>query len=73
MVNPSPSDPILAVLRAERRRQGLSQEALAQRLGRTTYQTIWQWENEINSPQLTNLRAWAEALGYAVVLSRIDG
>lgn len=62
---------IRATLRAARKRQGLSQEALGRRIGRATYQTIWQWENGANEPRLDNLREWAWALGYVVTLTPV--
>ncbi len=64
----SEPDPIAATLRAERRRRGLSQTDLGRRIGRATYQTIWQWESGANEPTLGNLRAWAAALGYELTV-----
>ena len=61
-------DPIVVTLRAERERRGLTQQQLGERLGRKTYQSVWQWENGVTSPGLANLREWARALGYDLVL-----
>lgn len=64
------SEPILDELRAERLRRGLSQRAVARLIGRSTYQTVYQWESGLNNPTLANLRAWADVLGYDVTLTR---
>jgi transcriptional regulator with XRE-family HTH domain len=66
------TDPILAELRAERRRRGWSQTDLGQRLGRRTYQSIYRWESGTNDPTLANLRAWAAALGYELTLGKLN-
>jgi transcriptional regulator with XRE-family HTH domain len=63
-------DPIAAVLKAERHRQGLTLQQLGTRLGRSTHQSVWQWESGHNSPTLRVLREWAKALGYDVTLAR---
>lgn len=63
-------DPIVAELRAERRRQGLTQTDVARAIGRATYQTVHQWEKGTNHPKIDNVRAWADALGYEIVLTR---
>lgn len=62
-------DPILDTLRAERERRGWSQTYLAQRLGRQTYNTPYNWESGVNEPTLSSLREWAGALGYDVTLT----
>lgn len=62
-------DPIIQTLRAERQRLGLSQTAVGLLLGRKSYGTIYQWEAGVNAPNLDNLRAWANVLGYDVVLT----
>jgi transcriptional regulator with XRE-family HTH domain len=64
------SDPIVAALKAERKRQGLSLERLGKRMGRHTYQTVWQWESGTHAPTLASLRAWADALGFDLVLAK---
>jgi transcriptional regulator with XRE-family HTH domain len=67
--NPATGDPILDTLRAERERRGWSQTDLAQRIGRRTYNTPYQWESGSNEPTLSSLREWARALGYDVTLT----
>jgi transcriptional regulator with XRE-family HTH domain len=62
------NDPIVEALRAERERRVWTQKQLGQKLGRSTHQTIWVWENGANEPKLSSLRAWAKALGFDVVL-----
>ena len=57
-------DPIVTALHRERLRQGLSQTALAQRMGLTTYGTISEHERGVNNPTLALLRRWSAALGY---------
>lgn len=65
---PPPTDPILAELRAERIRRGLTLQALGEQIGRRTHQSVWQWERAITNVTLRCLRDWAGALGYDVVL-----
>lgn len=65
-------DPIIVALKAERKRLGLNQTQVGERIGRQTYQTIWQWENGANDPKLSNLRAWATALGMQIALTPAD-
>jgi len=67
--NPTTGDPILDALRAERERRGWSQTDLAQRIGRSTYQTTYNWESGTNEPTLSSLREWAGVLGYDVTLT----
>ncbi len=50
------------VLAAERRRQGLSQDALAAKIGRHPI-TLSRWETGERNPGLTDLVIWAHALG----------
>lgn len=64
-------DPIVSSLRAQRRRLGLTQTEVGQRIGRQTYQTIGQWERGLNPPNLRNLRAWATALGCDLTLTTV--
>lgn len=66
-------DPIVVLLREERRRQGLSQTDVAQAIGRKTYQTVHQWERGANQPNIVNVREWARALGFDVTLVPIGG
>lgn len=61
-------DPIVAALRDERRRQGLSQTTLAQRMGLETYGTISEHERGVNQPGLALLRKWSAALGCSLVV-----
>jgi transcriptional regulator with XRE-family HTH domain len=58
---------LIGQLKAERKRRGLTLQQLGERIGRSTYQTIWQWENG-TSPTLHNLCQWADALGFDVAL-----
>jgi transcriptional regulator with XRE-family HTH domain len=57
-----------AALKAAREGRGLSQTALGRQLGRSTYQTVYQWESGANQVTLSNFLAWAAALGFAVTL-----
>lgn len=61
-------DPIVAELRAERRRRGLSQTQVGTLIGRRSYQTVWQWESGTNDPGLSSVREWAAALGFDLAL-----
>jgi hypothetical protein len=65
-------DPIVTALKAERKRRRETLEALGQRMGRQTYNTVWQWESGTNEPRLSNLRAWAAALGYELTLQMAE-
>lgn len=60
-------DPLVVELQRERQRQGLSQTALAQRMGLTTYGTISEHERGVNDPSLGLLRRWSAALGCSLV------
>jgi len=64
------TDPIATELRNERLRRGWSQTYLSQLLGRQTYQTVYQWEQGVHDLRLSNLRDWADTLGYDLVLVR---
>lgn len=61
------TNPIPAALRAERQRQGLTLQQLGERMGRASYQTVWQWENGTDI-RLSSLQEWASALGMKVTL-----
>lgn len=56
---------LLGALVAARRRQGMTQEQLANRLG-VTRQTITQWEDCTTTPRLPHLFGWAKALGLTI-------
>lgn len=64
------TDPVIHQLRSERMGRGLSQREVGELIGNTSYGSIYNWECGVNSPTLQNLRIWAEALGYEVVLQR---
>lgn len=61
-------DPVVAQLRAARRERGLSLQLVAESIGRSTYQSVWQWESGTHDPLLSHVREWARALGYDLVL-----
>jgi transcriptional regulator with XRE-family HTH domain len=58
----------IAVLTAERKRQGLSMGALAALIG-CSKTSIHDWEHGAKSPTLRSLLVWASALGYVLDLS----
>lgn len=64
--------PIIAALRAERQRQGLSQTALAERIG-TSQPELCAWEKGRKATGLFLLLSWANALALAIRLRDIDG
>jgi transcriptional regulator with XRE-family HTH domain len=64
--------PIVVALAAERQRQGLTLQQLGERLGRKTYQTVWQWENG-SDPRLSSIQEWADALGLEISISKPKG
>lgn len=67
MADPNPLlYPLIAQLRAERERRGMSQEELAERAGFTEKQ-VAKWENGFRQPSAFLLAIWGEALGLAVV------
>ena len=62
------TDAIVQALVAERKRQGLSQREVARRSGISTG-AMCEIERGDHSPMLSNVRAWAAALGYTLTLS----
>jgi len=63
-------DGIVAALRAERQRQGLSQGEVARRLSTST-PIVCKWERGTHSPSLHRAVEWAAALGLQVSLSPV--
>lgn len=61
-------DAIVSALVAERKRQGLSQREVARRSG-ISNGALCEIERGDHSPMLSNLRAWATALGCSLTLS----
>lgn len=61
-------DPLIILLRDERRRQRLGQEQVGRKAG-FHHNTISVWELGVQQPRLTDLRAWAQALGRDIQLS----
>ena len=61
--------PLIAVLREERRTQGISQSRLALRIGVHNAQ-VCQWEKGERRPMLDNFVAFANALGFELELVR---
>ena len=59
--------PLLRELRYHRIRRKISQEALAQKAG-VSESMISMWECGRSAPGLYNLTAWANTLGYDLVL-----
>ncbi|HAA13070.1 MAG TPA: hypothetical protein DCE41_15810 [Cytophagales bacterium] len=55
--------PVILPLRKERKRQQLSQEELAHRIG-LTEGYLSRWEQGTRTPTLFNLTCWAESLGF---------
>lgn len=56
-------NPIVKLLREIRIEQGITQEALAIRVGKHRNQIIT-WESGVTNPRLNSLTVWANALGY---------
>lgn len=63
-------DPIVAQLQQIREEAGVSQTEIGRRLGMTTYSNCSEYERGVMSPNLRAVRAWAEALGYDLVLRK---
>ena len=64
-------DALVRALVAERKRQGLSQREVGRRAGLSTG-GFCEAERGDHSPMLSNLRAWAEALGFRLALMPAD-
>lgn len=62
-------DAIIEQLKCERLRRGLTMQQLAESIGRKSYQSIWKWESRTQDPGISNLRRWAAALGYRILLA----
>lgn len=62
-----PVHPIVAQLRAARLKQGLSQAAVARRIG-VPQNTLWAWEVGRYTPLLDAVAAYAQALGLQLTL-----
>lgn len=58
---------IARALADERESQGLTQPAVAKRMGKKK-QHLWNWENEKARPSLEDMASWAGALGYRLVI-----
>lgn len=59
---------IVNVLRSNRRRRQISQEAVALAVGKKVYSTIGQWERLEKQPSIDSLFKWVEDLGYELVI-----
>ena len=60
-------DPLVRILIRMRVRKGLSQREIGRRIG-TSSASVCDWERGLHEPMLSNLNAWAAALGYFVIL-----
>lgn len=67
MSGPKQLDPIVAELRAARRRRGLSLQVVADLMGCGWHQSVCRWERGAN-PSLRSTHEWARALGKRLVL-----
>lgn len=59
---------IAAALTNVRKARGLSQRAVARRMGHESAASLCQWETGTKRPVADNLVAWARALDYDVVI-----
>ncbi len=66
-----PVHPIITELKAIRRSQKVSQDAVGFALG-IQQAVISEWESGDHNPQLHSLSKWADTLGYDVVLKLKD-
>lgn len=62
--------PLIAALRAERRRLEVSQQQMAEYLGYHAT-AVCSWERGRCEPPLRVLSGWAEAVGFEIVLRRV--
>lgn len=62
-------DPIVEELHTARKRSGLTQKTITERMG-TTQSALSELERGVTTPRLPTLRRWAEALGYDVSLTK---
>ena len=60
--------PLIEQLTRARTKRGISLQALANRLV-VTKDTVWNWENGKHDPRLGSIIAYANALGYELVLA----
>lgn len=65
-------DPIIDTLHGARLEQGMSQGRLAELID-TTRSTVAMYEGDYCLPSLRRLHAWADALGYDLVLVKREG
>lgn len=63
-------DPLFMQLAEARKAQGRSLRDVGTATGRQTHSNIWGWESGTNAPTFANLREWASALGFDLVLER---
>jgi transcriptional regulator with XRE-family HTH domain len=63
-----PADPLVEQILLARRRAGLSQMQLAERVGRMAGNDLSDLELGKRSPTLATLRRWVGALGYDLAL-----
>jgi len=63
----TPDELVLALCR-ERVAQGLTQEEVGLRMGRSTYRSVQAWESGKTMPVLVNFVDWADALDIDVEL-----
>lgn len=52
-------------IKAERKRAGMTQAALAKKIG-VSFQTVAQWENNLRNPKFETVSRIADALGVSV-------
>lgn len=64
-------DAVVVALRTRRKLLGLSQLAVAQRIG-ASHASVSQWEKGHHRPRLEVLYAWAEALGFSLHMGLRD-
>lgn len=68
MAKPKKTHPLIDQLARARDQRGITQEAAAARM-LTTKQSVHSWEAGKTDPRLGSIAAYAEALGYDIVLA----
>ena len=61
---------LIEILRAERCRQKIYQSVLSEDMG-FGGNAVWRWEGGHGRPSIDSFIAWANGLGYEVVLKKI--
>ena len=68
---PRKTHPAIDFLRQRRFELGLTQEALAEKIGKRT-DSVYKWEAGWKEPNFDSLKAWTKGLGLKIEFSEAD-